>query len=466
RGMVTTLSALVLKSSTAYVFHVGDTRIYRLRQGDLECLTDDHRMIVSKDRQYLARAMGVDIHLAIDCRTVPVEPGDLFFLATDGIHDFLSKDDLKNHLNAMTNPEQTVRKVVEHARRAGSNDNLTCQLIRVEHLPIQDRNELYERLTELPFPPPLETGMVLDGYRILREIHSSNRTELYLAFDTMSGTEVVLKTPSVNFEDDPGFIDRFLHEEWAGKRLNSDHVLKILDPKRPRSCLYYVTEKVEGQTLRQWMLDNPRPALSRVREAVEQIARGLRAFHRLEMVHRDLKPENIMIDAHGTVKIIDFGSSKIAGIEEIAVPWERNHLLGTQNFTAPECIQGDSETERSDLFSLGVMTYQMITGNLPYGEDINPSKQEKACYISVRRFNPEIPAWVDGALEKAVHFDPHRRHEVISEFIHDLSNPNPAFLIKTPKPLIEKDPLGFWRTLAFGMLILNFLIILFLLAGS
>ncbi|HSG06456.1 MAG TPA: protein phosphatase 2C domain-containing protein, partial [Nitrospiria bacterium] len=291
RGMVTTLSALVLKSSTAYVFHVGDTRIYRLRQGDLECLTDDHRMIVSKDRQYLARAMGVDIHLAIDCRTVPVEPGDLFFLATDGIHDFLSKDDLKNHLNAMTNPEQTVRKVVEHARRAGSNDNLTCQLIRVEHLPIQDRNELYERLTELPFPPPLETGMVLDGYRILREIHSSNRTELYLAFDTMSGTEVVLKTPSVNFEDDPGFIDRFLHEEWAGKRLNSDHVLKILDPKRPRSCLYYVTEKVEGQTLRQWMLDNPRPALSRVREAVEQIARGLRAFHRLEMVHRDLKPE-------------------------------------------------------------------------------------------------------------------------------------------------------------------------------
>lgn len=464
RGMVSTISALVIKSATAYLFQVGDTRIYRLRRGDLECLTEDHRIIISKDRRYLARAMGIDVHLAIDWRAVPVESGDLFLLTTDGVHDVLSKDDLKGHLNGADNPEQTVREIVEHARRVGSDDNLTCQVIRVERLPTEDKQDLYERLTERPFPPPLEPGMVLDGFRILRELHASRRTQVYLAEDLSHGREVVLKTPSVNYEDDPEYIDRFLHEEWAGKRLDSPHILKIIEPSRPRRFLYYVTEKIEGRTLRQWRVDHPNPPLSRVRDIVHQIAAGLQAFHRMEMVHRDLKPENIMIDEHGTVKIIDLGSSRIPGIEEITVPWERNHLLGTPSFTAPECIRGESGTEQSDLYSLGVIAYQLLTGSLPYGREESPRKPDKVLYVPARRFNPEIPPWVDGALEKAVHPDPRRRYEVISEFVHDLSVPNPAFLNQKPKPLIERDPLRFWRTLAFGLLIVNFLLILYLLA--
>ncbi len=356
RGMVTTFSALVIKSATAHLFHVGDTRIYRLRKGELECLTNDHRMIVSGNRHYLSRAMGVDPHLIIDCRSVPVEPGDIFLLTTDGVHDFISKDDLKSHLIGVNHPEQSIRDITDHALRRGSNDNLTCQLIQVEHLPNEEKNELYEKLTELPFPPPLEVGMVLDGYRILRELHASSRTQIYLALDLELKKEVVIKTPSVNFEDDPEFIERFLNEEWVGRRLNSPHVLAIHETEKHRNSLYYVTEYVPGQTLRQWMIDNPNPPLNQVREIIGQIANGLQSFHRLEMVHRDLKPENILIDEHETVKIIDFGSSRIAGIEEMAVPWKRNHLVGTENFTAPECILGEPGTDQSDLYSLGVLT--------------------------------------------------------------------------------------------------------------
>jgi len=464
RGMVTTISALVVKSATAHLFHVGDTRIYRFRRGDLECLTDDHRMIVSRDRRYLARAMGIDVHLAIDCRTVPVEPGDIFFLSTDGVHDFLSKDDLKGHLNGLENPEQAVRGIIEHARQAGSDDNLTCQILRVEQLPTQDMQDLYERLTERPFPPPLEPGMILDGYRVLRELHASSRTQVYLAADLDGGREVILKTPSLNYEDDPEYIDRFLQEEWAGKRLDSPHILKVIEPSHSRRFLYYITEKLEGRTLRQWLADQPNPSLARVREIVHQIAVGLQAFHRMEMVHRDLKPENIMIDDHGTVKIIDFGSSRIPGIEEIAVPWERNHLLGTRNFTAPECVRGEAGTEQSDLFSLGVIAYELLTRNLPYGREDGIGNPDKTPYIPARRFNSDIPTWVDGALEKSVQKNPRRRYEVISEFVHDLSNPNPAFLNKHPAPLIEKDPLRFWRTLAFVLMAVNFLLWLRVLA--
>lgn len=462
RGMVTTLSVLIIKSQTATLFHIGDTRIYRLRGNDLECLTRDHRILISSDKNYLARAMGIDVDLAIDCRSIPVETGDLFFLATDGVHEHLSNQELKSLLKETIDPEQTVRKIVSRALKNGSQDNLTCQTLQIERLPIQDRQDLYEQLTELPFPPPFSEGMVVDGYRILRELHASSRTQIYLAYDEKSGEEVVLKTPSVNFEDDADYIEHFLHEEWIGRRLNSPHILKVQEPRGRRSFFYYATESLQGQTLRQWIRDNPRPSLFKVRSIVDQIASGLRAFHRMEMVHQDLKPENIMIDLHDTVKIIDFGSSKIAGIEEISVPWGRNHLLGTQNYTAPECLQGYRGSERSDLFSLGVITYEMLTGTVPYQGNIMSGKRSEVRYRTAMSQKNDVPVWVDGALEKAVQSDPRKRYDVISEFLYDLSHPNTAFLKEEPLPLLKRNPAAFWRGLAVLLLILNFFLLYFL----
>ena len=101
----------------------------------------------------------------------------------------------------------------------------------------------------------------------------------------------------------------FTREEWIGRLVSSPHVLKVLYTERARRSLYYVTEYFDGQTLRQWMLDHPSRDLETVRRLVEQIAKGLRAFHRKEILHRDLKPENILIDRNGTCKIIDFGSA-------------------------------------------------------------------------------------------------------------------------------------------------------------
>jgi len=457
RAMVTTLSVLVIKSATAHLFHVGDTRIYRMRKGCIECLTRDHRVLVGADRNVLSRAMGIELHMEIDYRATAVEAGDVFLMTTDGVHDFLDDNVLAEHLYSnRLQPDVAARRIVEHALESGSDDNVSCQVLKVECLPDHDEHEFYRKFSELPFPPPLQAGMVLDGYKVVRELHASKRTQVYLAIDTRTDQKVILKTPSVNFVDDAGYIESFLHEEWAGRRIRSQHVLKVFEPHGRRQCVYYVTEYIDGWTLRQWMSDNPQPALEDVREIIAQIAAGLRAFHRLEMVHRDLKPENIMIDRYGTVKIIDFGSTRIAGIEEITTPLARDNLLGTRNYSAPEYLQGLQGNNVSDIYSLGVIAYELLTGHLPYGKrELTSGNLRRAGYRSAQQHNPAIPAWADRALEKAVAIERGRRYTLLSEFVHDLSQPNPQFLSRHAEPLIERNPLLFWKGAAVLLLLLN-----------
>ena len=293
--------------------------------------------------------------------------------------------------------------------------------------------------------------MIIDGYRVIREVHSSNRSQLYLVEDTETGMNLILKTPSVNYEDDPAYIDRFIREEWIGRRINNQHVVKVYEPTRRRRFLYLISEFLEGSTLRQWMRDHPDPELDEVRLLVEQIGKGLQAFHRLEMLHQDLKPENIIIDQSGTVKLIDFGSTKVAGIAEISTPLVHTNLLGTKNYTAPEYAKDQPGTNRSDIYSLGVITYQMLSGKLPYGE--MPSNWKTTNFIDVLSYtpltdyNPSVPKWISATLKKAVHPDPNKRYEELSEYLYDLRHPNPKLSIEDTRPLIERNPVRFWQGL-------------------
>lgn len=460
QGMVTTLSALVFKSNTAYIFHVGDTRIYRLRDNDLEQLTNDHRFVASADKTYLSRALGIDLRVDIDYKTLAVEIGDVFIQLTDGVYEFISSNSIKEITRDNTNNlEAATKKIVEAAINNNSDDNLTCQIIEITSLPKENENEFYEKLTELPFPPPLEPGLILDGYKVIRHLFSNKRTEVYLVQDTKTAKNIVMKAPSVNYQDDPEYINQFLHEEWAGRRINNPHVLKVLEIKRKRTALYYITEYIEGCSLRQWLDDNHRPSLSQVRTFSKQIERGLRAFHRLEMIHQDLKPENILIDDHGTLKIIDFGSTKIAGIEEIYLPIEVNNILGTINYTAPEYHIGEPGSNRSDIFSLGVIVYEMLTGHLPYGKEMSAKNIKRVRYISLKRYNPEIPVWVDKAIEKAVNINPENRFSILSEFTYALNKPDSSLINNDYVPLIERNPVRSWQMISLLLVVINIFLI-------
>lgn len=464
RGRVCTLSALVLKSTTAHLVHIGDSRIYRLREGSLEQLTTDHNIWVSKDKNYLSRAMGADTHLEIDYSKQSLETDDIFILTTDGVHEYLTDKQLcACVMENRSNLARAAEVVCQQALQAGSPDNLTCQIIRIDELPSRDADEVYRELTELPFPPPLAEGMILDGFRIVREIHASKQTQLYMAKDVDTGLHVALKTPSVNYEDDPAYIERFMLEEWVGRRINSPYVVKVYEPTRRRRFLYQVTEFMEGKTLRQWITDHPRAELEDVRCLLEQLCHGVRAFHRLEMLHQDLKPENIMLDKNGTVRIVDFGSTKVAGIAEIETPIERVNLLGTKNYAAPEYAHDQPGSNRSDIYSIGVMAYEMLSGQLPYGDlpenwVEHPSRLKRA-YISLLDYRKDIPDWVDAAIEKAVAQDPKQRYERMSEFIFDLRHPNLSLIHTEHKPLMERNPVAVWQ----GISLVLFLIVVVLL---
>ena len=454
KGYVCTFSAMVIKSTTAHIFHVGDARVYRLRDNTLEQLTNDHRLWVSQEQSYLSRALGINPQLELDYKDLPVEIGDVFLFATDGVYEYAStKMMIRKIAEFKDDLEKAAEAIANEAYENGSEDNLTIQIVRVDSLPELNANEVYQHLTELPFPPALEARMIFDGYRILREVHASNRSHVFLAVDGQTNTQVIIKTPSVDLRGDPAYLERFLLEEWIARRLNNAHILKSFLPTRKRHYLYIVTEFIDGQTLAQWMIDNPKPDVETVRGIVEQIAKGLRAFHRMEMLHQDLRPNNIMIDNTGTVKIIDFGSTRVAGLMENTTPIEQHTILGTAQYTAPEYFLGEGGTTRSDLFSLGIITYQMLSGRLPYGTQVAKARtkaaQRKLNYISVLNEDREIPLWMDEAIRKAVHPNPYNRYEDLSEFIFDLRHPNKKFLSKTLPPLMERNPVLFWKSVSF-----------------
>lgn len=469
RGYVCTLSAMVIKSTTAHLFHIGDARIYRVAGQALEQLTEDHRIVLSSQQSYLGRALGVNPQIEIDYRTVNLAAGDVFLLTTDGVHEHVANRFIVETIGDANELDGAARAIIEEAMRQGSPDNLTVQIVRIDALPDGEGGEIARQASELPCPPLLEARTELDGYRIVREVHASHRSHIYLAADGADGTLVAIKTPSIDLRDDPAYLQRFMMEEWVARRINSAHVLKPRTQSRRRNYLYVVTEFVEGQTLSQWMTDNPRADLETVRGLVEQIASGVQAFHRQEMLHQDLRPDNIMIDKTGTAKIIDFASTRIAGVADDTPSTLYDGILGTTQYAAPEYFLGEPGSTRSDIFSLGVIAYQMLTGRLPYGAQIakttTKAQQRKLRYKSALDDNRAIPVWVDGALKKAVHPDPYQRYSELSEFLFDLRHPNKKFLDAAPPPFMERNPLRFWQWLS-ALLFAAVLALIFLLSRA
>lgn len=469
KGYVSTLSAVVFKSRTAHIFHIGDSRVYRLRNGELEQLTYDHATRISDTQAYLTRAMGLDMRLEIDYRCIDIEAGDTFLLSTDGVHDFVSHSVLKDFLQVNSDAfEDSCRKLIETALANQSNDNISCQILRIESLPSETANDVYTKLTELPFPPPLRQGLILDAYRVDREIHASARSQLYVVTDTRSDAQqrYVMKTPSVNYEDDAAYIERFTMESWIGRRIQNPHVVKVVEADRPRSCLYYLVEYVDGLTLSQWMKEHPQAEVKEVIYLVEQIVKGLRAFHRRETLHQDIKPDNILIDRNGVVKIIDFGSCLIGGMAEISMPIAQEIALGTETYSAPEYTLGKQPNQSCDIFSLAIVIYEMLAGQPPFEGKLADCKQEadfrKLTYVPSYRYNPLVPVWLDGALEKALSISTATRYFDISEFLYDIKHPNPAFSQFKNLPYLERNPLLFWQVAAAILFITQLISLYFL----
>lgn len=453
-GWVTTFSTAVFKSTTAHLLHVGDSRICRYRQGTLQQLTRDHCHKQLGSTGFLSRALGMDSHLEVDYQQQDLQAGDVYLFSTDGVHDWLAPEELSSLLaSGDEDLEGLAESLVNKALSNGSDDNLSCLLVRVDSLPCADIDEVNRQLTDLAIPPVMQVGNKIDGFEVLKVVYAGTRSHLYLVENVKDAQRYLLKAPSPSFADDTLYLEGFIREQWVGQRLNNAAVMKIYPRPVGSPFLYHLCEHIDGITLRQWMHDNPLPALESVREIVAGIVRSIRVFQRMGMVHRDLKPENVMINSRGQVVLIDFGTVQVDSVAELDSPLIETVPVGSVDYIAPEYLQGEKGQHYSDIFSLGVIAYEMLTGALPYkisaAAQQNPQRFQKWNYQSARSKRQDIPLWLDLTLEKACHPSPAQRYQVLSEFEMDLTKANRQMLRAfADAPLLQRDPVIAWKLIS------------------
>jgi serine/threonine protein kinase len=466
-GLVTTFSGLVFKSNTLHVFHIGDSQILRLRNGEVEPLTRPHTHRHGNGQELLSRALGMDSRLEVDYATDDIQEGDLYIATTDGVHGFLSNANIKEVLGSLVTHSQLNQHTIEHAaqqlvERALSNDshdNLTCFIMRVNSVPDKNIEEAHRELSARVIPPDLKVGDKIDHYQVEQVIYAGTRSHLYKVLDRQTAKHYVLKAPSQNFTDDLVYLEGFVREQWVGSRIDHNNVMRIYPAEPNSQFLYHICEEIKGDSLRQWIHDHPKASLYDVRMVIEQLINALRVFQRAGMVHRDLKPENVMITTEGVVKLIDFGTVSVRGLAEIQSPVIEDAPVGSVQYIAPETVVHGVNTMQSDMFSLAVMVYEMFAQAMPYKmEKVHRNKPKSVSewhYQPLREHRPDLPLWLDLVLEKACHPSYQQRYDAYSEFWNDLLKPNPDLMSGyKSRPLIQQAGNKVWQVISLILFII------------
>jgi len=452
-----TFSALILKGERGHIFHIGDCQIVKINNDGYQTLTKDHATVSGT----LNRALGAGSHIEVDHTSTFLAPQDILMLSCDGVHHFVQPKQVQQILKDNKNLEQASERVCQLANKQNSNDNLTCLFIKVEQLPEQAFSQLVFTRMQQVIPPALRLGSKLDHYEILDVLQETTRSHVYLAKDVIEERLVVIKIPSVNFIDDTDYLTSFIKEGWVGEKINHPSIMKIYPRLQTSKFLYHVCEHIEGQTLAAWMQDNAKPPLLKVRNILEQLIKILRVLQRQDIIHSDIKGDNFIIDSHGRIKLIDFGSSNVGSVKDNSLAEKVEFNQGTLNYSAPELFYGKENNHKSELYSLAVLTYQMLTNRLPYKE-INQI-DEVAKQYSLWRYKPittyrkDLPNYMDRVLSKALAANPASRYEHYSHFFSEFNTSDKAAINSVANiPLIERDPVRFWQGVS-GFLLLALL---------
>jgi serine/threonine protein phosphatase PrpC len=305
-GMATTLTVLVLRGRRYVCAHVGDSRLYLLRDGLCTRLTSDHVWEHPELKNVLSRAVGLDRHFHLDFLDGELQEGDCFLLCSDGVWEPLGAGRIRAALLAHPDAQQAAASLTSLALASGGQDNASAVVLRVARLPPENLRDSLDGTARLPLPPRFKPGQIFDGLRIDEVLHDSRTTLLYQVTDQLSGRQLVLKTLRPELADDAEEIRALIMEEWRTRRVVSPFFAQLV-PAENRSCLYYLQAWYEGATL-QRMLDADLHFT--VADAVQhgiRLMKGLSALHRLDVAHRDIKPANIHIGRDGHLRILDLG---------------------------------------------------------------------------------------------------------------------------------------------------------------
>ena len=447
-GMGCTFTALVLRGRVAHVLHVGDTRAYRLRGDRLVCLTIDH---VRKDgtgrSNILNRALGVETEVRLDYATQPVALHDRFLLCSDGVYGTLTPDAIAEILRGRSASDNSARALVAAALDAGSTDNSTALVLDVVELPTAESADIGAAIMQLPLIPVPVDGETVDGF-VLKVLVSDGRySRLFGAVDEVEGGEVVLKFPKPQVATVATYHAAFVREAWVGARVNSPWVGRVIElPPGRQTCLYTVMPLYQGELLATRLARRPSMGLEEGRNIAIKLARGIAALHRAGIIHRDIKPDNVIVESNGSLKLIDLGVVRVPGLED----FPPEDIPGTAAYMAPEMFTGEPGNEATDMYALGVTVFRAFTGEFPYGnlDAVSPPRRQRPTPLAELR--PDLPAWLQAALGRAIATEPAERFRDMNEFALEMeTGPVRAPIeVHQPPTLYQRYPVQFWQGVA------------------
>jgi serine/threonine protein phosphatase PrpC len=459
--MATTLTVSIFRHNEVNIGHVGDCRVYVIQQGRIRRVTNDHsyagvqlklglitveEAASSQMRSVLTRTVGQEPTLRVDFHTISVHGGDIIVQMCDGLWSQITEGEILN-IVSKNSPEDACQQLVRSAERRGADDNLSVQVIQVQAI---ERLSYYRGLPTFQKESPaimgseLEVGQVLDGrFRIIDIISRSGMASIFKAIDQTADRVVALKVPFMQFESDPGFFQRFQREQAIGKALQHPYILKMFDDESmQKSRPYIVMEYLEGQTLGHLMNTiRPMPVPDSLKIA-SRICEALHYMHEHEVVHRDLKPDNIMICSDGSLRIMDFGIAKFESARRLTFGGF-TPAMGTPDYMAPEQVKGKRGDARTDIYSLGAILYEMVTGSVPF-EGANPfiimNSRLTGDPIAPRRRNDKISPQVEEIILHAMARLPQERYATALEMKQDLDHPDAVQVTGRADRLVTPSP--------------------------
>ncbi len=453
--LLTTVSALVLRGRRFTLAHVGDCRVYRWHAEQLQRVSEDHVWDQPGMQHVLKRALGLDQHLVLDFLDGELRIDESFVLLSDGVWAALGDTAIAAILRDQPDLDSAAQTLVNAAHLAGSQDNASALLVRVDALGESNIGDALIHLQQWPLPPALKPGQVFEGWQIEGILSQSQQSLLYRVFDSQQ-QPWLLKTLPPRLHDDHQAGQALLSEEWFLKRVAGRHFPEVHAASQ-RQHLYYVMREYSGSTLAQVHEQIGPMPLAQWQDVAERLLRAVGMLHRRQILHRDIKPQNLLSGDDGELRLLDFGLAYCPGLSED----QPSTLPGTPSYIAPEAFRGESPTPQQDLYAVGVTLYFLLTGHFPYGEIEAFQRPRFGVPVSASRYRPDLPEWLAQSLERAVAADPAERFETAEEWLRLLEQGERRSLSVRPRPLLEREPLKVWRTLALMSLLAN-LALLFL----
>ncbi|MGH8385608.1 MAG: protein kinase domain-containing protein [Pseudomonas sp.] len=454
--LLTTVSALVLRGRRFTLAHVGDCRVYRWHADQLQRVSEDHVWDQPGMQHVLKRALGLDQHLVLDFLDGELRQDESFVLLSDGIWAVLGDTAIAAILRDQPDLHSAAQTLVSAAHLAGSQDNASALLVRVDGLGETSIGDALIHLQQWPLPPALKPGQDFEGWQVEGIVGQSQQSLLYRVRDSQH-QPWLLKTLPGRLHDDHQAGQALLSEEWFLKRVAGRHFPEV-HAAAQRQHLYYVMREYCGSTLAQLHEQVGPLPLAQWQDLAERLLRAIGMLHRRQILHRDIKPENLLLGDDGELRLLDFGLAYCPGLSEDQLCT----LPGTPSYIAPEAFRGDAPTPQQDLYAVGVTLYYLLTGHFPYGEIEAFQRPRFGVPVSASRYRPDLPEWLTQSLERAIAADPGQRFETAEEWLLLIEQGERRSLNVRPRPLLEREPLKVWRTLALLSMLAN-LVLLFLL---